>query len=152
MPDGLSRSEQKEWRRRQSDAASRWGRAARDIMRASELQTPAPRGHFLREFGQSDRELIENANEAASVPQALNLMNGNISELLGNPYSVLGQALAGCATPTEEIRTIYRLMLTREPTAAETERLLREYKHEPAKAAGNIIWAMLNTQQFIFSL
>jgi hypothetical protein len=121
------------------------------MMRASELPTPAPRGHFLREFGQSDRELIENANDAASVPQALNLMNGNMAEALAHPSSVLGQALDQCATPVEEIQTLYQLMLTRQPTVAETERLGREYKSNPEKARSNIVWAMLNTQQFIFS-
>jgi hypothetical protein len=32
----------------------------------------------LREFGQSDRETIENANYDASVPQALAMMNGSL--------------------------------------------------------------------------
>ena len=45
-------------------------------MRAAEIESPAPRGHYLREFGQSDREMIENSNSDASVPQALALMNG----------------------------------------------------------------------------
>ena len=48
------------------------GRAySSNLMRASEIPTPAPPGHFLREFGQSDREIIENSNRQASVPQAL---------------------------------------------------------------------------------
>ena len=37
-------------------------RVGPDMVRASELQSPAPAGHFLREFGQSDRDQIENAN------------------------------------------------------------------------------------------
>ena len=121
-------------------------------MRASELPTPAPRGHFLREFGQSDRELIENANEAASVPQALSLMNSKMADILRHPYSVLGQALDKCETPKKEIQTMYQLMLTRQPTERETSRLLREYESDPKNARDNIIWALLNTQQFIFNL
>ena len=42
----------------------------KEFVRAAELDSPAPRGHYLREFGQSDRELIENANNEASVPQS----------------------------------------------------------------------------------
>jgi hypothetical protein len=152
MPEGLSRDEARQWQRDQRQAASTWGRTVRDVMRASELPTPAPRGHFLREFGQSDRELIENASDSASVPQALNLMNSDLAAQLNHPYSVLGQALDKCATPTDEIRAIYQLMLTRQPTQAEIDRLLREYQSEPQKARGNIIWALLNTQQFIFSI
>jgi len=152
MPEGLSRQEQKQWQRDQKTAASTWSRAARDMMRASELPTPAPRGHFLREFGQSDRELIQNASDEASVPQALNLMNSGLAIQLAHPYAVIGQALEQCSSPTEEIKTIYQLMLTRQPTKAEIDRLLREYQHEPKKARSNIIWALLNTQQFIFAL
>ena len=51
---------------------------ARDWPRAADLESPAPRGHYLREFGQSDRDLIDNANTDASMPQALVLMNSEL--------------------------------------------------------------------------
>jgi hypothetical protein len=65
---------------------------------------------------------------------------------------VLGQALSKCETPTDEIKTLYQLMLTRAPTESEIDRLLREYNSNGKKARNNVIWAMLNTQQFIFAL
>jgi hypothetical protein len=151
-PEGMSRVEAKAWQRAQRSADSTWGRTARAVMRASELPTPAPRGHFLREFGQSDRELIENASESASVPQALSLMNSKMADILRHPYSVLGQALVKCETPREEIQTLYQHMFTRQPSKRETDRLLREYESDPKNARDNVIWALLNTQQFIFSL
>lgn len=151
IPKGLSKQEARAWSRKQKAMLMQRNRLVGNMLRASELPTPAPRGHFLREFGQSDRELIENANNAASVPQALNLMNGNTAGLLVHPGSVLGKALDQCGTPEEEIKTVYQLMLTRQPTAAEIGRLRREYKTNPEKARSNIVWAMLNTQQFIFS-
>ena len=152
MPEGLSASQRKNWVRQQKSMASSWSHAAAGMARASELPTPAPRGHFLREFGQSDRELIENANDGASVPQALSLMNGDMAYKLMHPYSVLGRSLDKCDSPEEEIRTIYQLMLTRQPTKAETERLLKVYETEGKNARRSVIWAMLNTQQFIFSI
>ena len=151
-PEGMSKVEAKAWQRKQRSADSTWGRTARAVMRASELPTPAPRGHFLREFGQSDRELIENASESASVPQALSLMNSKMADILRHPYSVLGQALVKCETPREEIQTLYQHMFTRQPSKRETDRLLREYESDPKNARDNVIWALLNTQQFIFSL
>ena len=51
--------------------------------RAAELQSPAPRGHFLREFGQSDRDIIENASTEASVPQALTLLKRFVGDERG---------------------------------------------------------------------
>ena len=61
-----------------------------DLVRASELQSPAPAGHFLREFGQSDRDQIENANSEAAVTQILSLMNGQIQKkIIENPRTCL---------------------------------------------------------------
>ncbi len=38
----------------------------RFVARASDIRSPAPNGHFLRLYGQSDRELVENGNKDAS--------------------------------------------------------------------------------------
>ncbi len=149
-PKGLSKTQLRQWRKDQSRNASGWKNIVKSTMRASELPTPAPRGHFLREFGQSDRELIQNANDAASVPQALSLMNSNLASTLRHPYSILGQALSSCETPEQEINTMYKLMFTRQPTKGEKSRLMSVYESNPREARNNIIWALLNTQQFIF--
>ncbi|NOX99181.1 MAG: DUF1549 domain-containing protein [Verrucomicrobia bacterium] len=135
----------------QADARN-WSRATKELARASELQSPARRGHFLREFGQSDRETIENANWGASVPQALNLLNGPTAEMLRNVNSVFGQELDRAKTPEDKIRTIYMTMLTRKPTESEMKKLLVEVEANGEKGYDNIVWALLNTQQFIFVL
>ncbi len=44
------------------DYSDEWKDFNRDLVRASELPSPAPERTFLREFGQSDRETIENSN------------------------------------------------------------------------------------------
>ena len=151
IPKGLSKQEARAWAKKQKTSMAQYNSLANSMMRASELPTPAPRGHFLREFGQSDRELIQNANDGASVPQALNLMNSRIYELLIHPQSVLGQSLAKCDSPKQEINTIYEHMLTRQPSETEANRLLREYHSNPDTARANTVWALLNTQQFIFA-
>ncbi len=135
----------------QADAKN-WSRATREMARASELQSPARRGHFLREFGQSDRETIENANWGASVPQALNLLNGPTAEMLRNVNSVFGQEIEKAKTPEDKISTIYMTMLTRKPSDAEMKSLLAEVAANGEKGYDNIVWALLNTQQFIFVL
>jgi hypothetical protein len=65
------------------------------MLRAADLRSPAPNGHFLREFGQSDRELVENANEGASVGQALMLLNGKTFTHLMNRYTQ-SQSVSEC--------------------------------------------------------
>ena len=73
---------------------------------AAELPSPAPRGHFLREFGQSDREIIENANDEASVPQALTIMNGSLVSGLTSAWSVLSINLRKAQTAEEKIEAL----------------------------------------------
>ena len=47
-------------------------------MRASELRSPMPNGHFLRQFGQSNREVIENSSTDSDVTQVLSILNGHV--------------------------------------------------------------------------
>ncbi|MFT5468506.1 MAG: hypothetical protein ACI8UO_003616 [Verrucomicrobiales bacterium] len=124
--------------------------AIRGMARASELASPAPRGHFLRDFGQSDRVQIENSNNGASIPQALNLLNGPLSDGLANRFSVLGQEVAAADAPQEKVRLIFQGMLTREPTADEFQLALSEFERNPDAAPAGLIWALLNTRQFLF--
>jgi hypothetical protein len=120
------------------------------MARASELDSPAKRGHFLRDFGQSDREVIENASTHASVPQALNLLNGTIVESLTNSYSVFGSRVHEAGDVEEKARMIFQAMLTREPTEKEMELVRAEVNSKGEEAYEGIVWALLNTQQFLF--
>lgn len=51
-------------RRYQSRLQKNYGYQGQVLVRASELPTPLPLGHFLRQFGQSDRESIEGAGRS----------------------------------------------------------------------------------------
>jgi hypothetical protein len=118
-----------------------WRAQAVGFTRASELQKPAPRGHFLREFGQSDREIIENQNNAATVPQALSLLNGPWAELLANPQSVLRSNLDEA---DDKLESLFLSVLSRRPTPREIEMF-------ESATADAVIWALLNSQQFRFT-
>lgn len=118
------------------------------LARASEI-TARP-GSFLRTFGQSDREVIENASEEATVPQALELLNGPVAAALTNAGSVLGKELREAPTPEAKIEALYTAMLARKPSAVETERLLKEVAARGEKAYDDIAWAVLNGSQFLF--
>jgi len=120
------------------------------MARASELDSPAPRGHFLRDFGQSDCEMIENSAESASVPQALNLLNGPIVEALTNRYAAFGSRLHQAGDVEEKARMIFQAMLTREPTTDELSIVRSEVERFGDDAYDGIVWSLLNTQQFLF--
>ena len=102
-------------------ADSRWKGYSTGLMRASEITTPAPPGHFLREFGQSDREIIENSNKQASVPQALTLLNGVIYGAVFSPQSPLSKNLSLADSDEFKIRVLFLSLLNREPSKQETK-------------------------------
>lgn len=120
------------------------------MARASELPSPAKRGHFLRDFGQSDREVIENAAEGASVPQALNLLNGPIVDSLTNRFSTFGRRIHAAGDVDEKAHMIFQAMLTRKPTDEELNLVRAEVEANGEEAYEGIVWALLNTQQFLF--
>ena len=118
--------------------------------RASEQPSPARPGTFLRTFGQSDRELIQNASDDASVPQALTLLNGPAADVINNPASKLNQAIAEAGTPAQKIATLYQALLSRAPTADEQAILNGVIKERGDKAVADVTHALITGSQFLF--
>jgi hypothetical protein len=121
----------------------------RQWLRAAELESPAPRGHYLREFGQSDRETIENANNDASVPQALAMMNGSLLPQILSSYSQLMLTVNKAQYPDDKVEAAYMTLLSRRPTANEKETWLKA-QDSGLSTMEDLIFSLLNTQQFIF--
>jgi hypothetical protein len=118
--------------------------------RASEQPSPARPGTFLRTFGQSDRELIQNASDDASVPQALTLLNGPAADVINNPASKLNQAIAKAGSPSDKIATLYQALLSRAPTADEQAILNGVIKERGDKAVADVTHALITGSQFLF--
>ena len=110
---------------------TRWKGYSGNLMRASEIETPAPPGHFLREFGQSDREVIENASSESSVPQALTLLNGVFYKALFDPKSPLSKNLLQAESSEEKIKVLFLSILNRNPSAQELTQSLAMVTSSP---------------------
>ena len=149
-PKELGDQERRRWLDREHRQMKDFHSVARELARAVDLPSPARRGHFLRDFGQSDRDVIENASSSASVPQALNLLNSPLPIAIHNRNSVLGSQLEAAPTPEEKIAIVYRAMLTREPTDRETTRILADYEQYGDETLEDLVWALLNSRQFLF--
>ncbi|MCB1226382.1 MAG: DUF1549 domain-containing protein [Verrucomicrobiales bacterium] len=119
-------------------------------VRASELSSPAPRGHFLRTFGQSDRETIENGNTECSVPQALKLLNGPVAPVLMASNSHYQAALEAAPDRRSQEETVYLSLLSRRPTVEERQILDNVFEAHPKTALEDITHAVLNTAEFLF--
>jgi hypothetical protein len=127
-----------------------WEKFDKGLVRAAELPQPAPLGHFLRQFGQADREQIEDATIEASVPQVLALINGPVYNRMMQEYSVLVHNVNTQDNPREKVQVIFLSILNRQPTPYEMTYCLREIKDWDAHGYGNIVWSLLNTRQFVF--
>ena len=127
--------------------------------RASELPSPAPANHFLREFGQSDRDVIENSNLDASVPQVLSMMNGILeNNVCRDSSSLLMQQALQADSSKECIETVFLTMLSRKPNRQE----LRAWRPDFNAAVkqrrqsvmmdtfSDLIWTIANSNEFIF--
>jgi hypothetical protein len=118
--------------------------------RASELPSPARPGHFLRTFGQSDREVIDNSSDDASVPQALTLLNGPLVETITSPLSLLSQQIAKAGAPDQKVTLLYEALLSRRPTNNERAVLDSVVRERGDKAVADITHALLTGSQFLF--
>ena len=149
-PESLDPKERKLWEDKERISLRHFRDVVRHMARAVELESPAKRGHFLRDFGQSDREVIENSSSHASVPQALYLLNSPLNIAIHNSNSILGGQLASLQKPEDKIDLVYRSMLTRKPNQTEIERILTNYQTYGEETIEDLVWALLNSRQFIF--
>jgi len=120
------------------------------LARASELEQPLPAWHFIRQFGQSDRNLIADSNTEGTVPQLLTMFNGPPSHMLLEYGSVIYNAVNAEKYPIDRISVIFLSLLNREPTREEKILAMQEIRENDAAGYGNIIWALLNTREFLF--
>ena len=120
------------------------------LVRASELPSPRPPGHFLRQFGQSDREAIEVSSVDGSVPQVLQMFNGPITHMLLEPKSVMYNNVIAEKTNEARVDVVFQSILTRRPSPEERRTALAEVKSHGDAGYGNVIWALVNTREFLF--
>lgn len=148
-PEGERRIRQA--RQRVPETDPRWRGISRDLVRASELESPARPGHFLRMFGQSDREVIENASTEATVPQILTLLNGPIYGQLSSKNSVLSRNLEKAGTAEEKVEVLFVSILSRRPTPREKSLTLPRIQADGSRGIEDVTWALLNTRQLMFA-
>lgn len=120
------------------------------VRRASELPSPSANGHPLEVFGQSDRLSIENSNRAASIPQALFLMNSPQTNEILAQQSMLGRKASRMSNIDQQLEVLYLGLLSRQPQAEELDFLCPLLIHEPEKVVERTIWALVNSQEFKF--
>jgi hypothetical protein len=118
--------------------------------RAADSLSPAYRGSYLRIFGQSDRELIENGSRDATIPQALTMMNSDLLKAVLSADSHLKLTINREDTPERQLAAAYLALLARPPTDKERA----AWKHAQERgldSMDDLIYALINTRRFIFN-
>ncbi len=120
------------------------------LARASELPSPLPPNHFLRTFGQSDRELISASSTMGSVPQVLFMFNGQITHMLLEKNSTIYNNIVKKKTISDGVKVVFLTILNREPDAEELATAIAQVRNDGPAGYGNVVWSLVNTREFMF--
>ncbi len=129
----------------------RWKHLPNDLLRASEIPVPLRLGHFLRQFGQSDRREVDAFNRDPNTTHSLALMNGELTERILKKDSALQMAVARSKLRDAELtQFIYRTILVRQASSDELAQLIGLTRGS-LSPANDLIWALLNSPEFLFN-
>ncbi len=121
------------------------------LARSSELPSPLPADHFLRQFGQGDRESIDGDSTDPTVPQILTMFNGPFTHMMLEDGSVIHDNLSLSRGTRDAINVMFLSILNRPPTSRDRDVALNEMERSDAVMGyGNVVWALINTREFMF--
>lgn len=118
------------------------------LIRASELPQPAPEGHFLRTFGQSNREVADGAWRSGTVPQTLMLLNSTLFDALLRKGTPLQTAVQEGGSDSGRLHAAYLSILGRMPTMEDMRLISSTFNGTGNTMA--IAHTLLGTRQFLF--
>ena len=85
------------------------------------------------------------------MPQVLNFLNGFTEQfLLRDKGSAVAKAGASAGTDQERIEIAYLAVLSRRPSSRETRLWLADFGADPKQAWADLVWTLVNTQEFRF--
>lgn len=118
------------------------------------MASPADPEHFIRIFGQTDRQTLgEYRDHAPNMRQALMMLNGRLTHEASRVGSLepIYTKLQGKATNlSDAVAMAYREILTREPSKDEVEVGVGIVKDAPNSLEGmaDLRWVLLNSNEF----
>lgn len=118
------------------------------LARASELPQPEKDQHFLRQFGQSDRQIADSNSDEGNIPQVMMLMNGDAQAVIGSPRSLAVQTAQKQATSEQQIESLYVSFFCRKPKAEEVATAKEALSG--GLSLSDLTWVLFNTREFVF--
>ena len=123
----------------------------RGLVRSSYLQSPAPGGHLIRQFGGSDREQIDNSNSEPNTTQVLNLLNGFVEKnILSNKNADFILSMKDEKSKVKQIEDVFLSILGRTPNSRELSDLKSLINDDDINSYKHVAWVLLNSHEFMF--
>ena len=123
----------------------------RGLVRSSYLQSPAPGGHLIRQFGGSDRLQIDNSNVEPNTTQVLNMLNGFVEKnILSNKNADFMVLMKDEKSKNKQIENVFLSILGRKPNSREIADIKSVLDVEDVNSYKHVAWILLNTHEFIF--
>ena len=124
------------------------------MVRASELPLPYSAGSLLYSFGQSDKKFIENGSKDGAIPQVMRMLNGTLTnKIMSDPKREMVRLAQAEKSPDAGSDVLFLSVLTRRPLPQErefAENLIRGGGKDGKTDYSDLIWALLNTREFLF--
>jgi hypothetical protein len=118
------------------------------LVRASEY--PQPNTGFLWQLGQGERDLVDSSTRAGSVPVVLSFMNGDGTKRLTEPGSRILDTIDKFKADGPKVETVFLSVLSRLPTPEERSMAYKAIRRDGADGFKNVVWALINTREFMF--
>lgn len=121
----------------------------KSLVRSSYLQSPAPSGHLIRQFGGSDREQIDNSNNEPNTTQVLTLLNGFVeTNILNKKGADFMKQVQAETVKNKQIESVFLSTLSRKPTTKEINALKKLI--DTKDGFKHVSWVLLNSHEFVF--
>jgi hypothetical protein len=123
--------------------------------RAVQIADGNASNYFLTSFGRSPRQTVC-AAEATTEPtlsQALHMINGDTLTRQISQSGQLQKMLDAGQKPMQVLESVYIACLSRKPSPEETQKFeaLLAAEPNPRTAVDDILWAVLNSREFLFN-
>ncbi len=118
------------------------------VIRAAERRLPDRVGSLLQKFGQSDKLTIEGSHKVGSIPQVMYFLNGDLTnkQMLRDSAHVV-QVAKAAKNQEDGIERVFLSVLNRRPTSDEVDTAKNLVT---GSDYNDLIWALLNTREFMF--
>jgi hypothetical protein len=93
--------------------------------------------------------LIDGSTKVGNVPQVLTIMNGKAQKMLTSPDSLIFRNMESVRDPSEKVERMFLTIMNRKPTMNEKD-IAKRVLGAGDDGYANMIWALINTREFMF--